>query len=76
MNDCPPIIEAPDDGEIIDRTDDGAIECVNDGDGMTVHVDTTTEFGEKLDWIAGHHGESPEEYLRQAIEEYADGRRP
>lgn len=72
MTDCDPIIEAGDQGEVLDRSDDGTIECVSDGDGITINIDTTTEFGKKLDWMAGHRGLSPEEYLQGAIEEYVE----
>jgi hypothetical protein len=75
MNDpdeCDPIIEAGDDGEVLDRSADGAIECVADGEGMTVHVDPERELGERLAWHAGHRGESPDELLADAIREHLD----
>lgn len=68
-DECDPIIEATDDGVIIDESEDGAIECVLDGDGMTVGLDPDTELVERIMWHAGHRGESPEEFLENAIEE-------
>ena len=69
MSDVDPIIEAGDDGEILDETDDGAIACIEDGDGLTVRVDPESELGELLTWYAGHRGESPDDVLADAIRE-------
>jgi hypothetical protein len=62
-DDLDPIIEARDDGEVLDRSADGAIECVADGEGMTVRVAPDSELGERLARHAGHRGESPDELL-------------
>lgn len=65
-----PIRVAGDDGEVLDATDDGAIACVEDGDGLLVHVDPDSELGELLTWHAGHRAESPDDLLADAIEEF------
>lgn len=72
-----PIVVAGDDGEILDESADGAIECVedDDGEGMTVRVDPDTELGERIAWAAGHHGETPAEFVREAAQEFIDEQR-
>lgn len=73
MSDCDPIIEAGDQGEIIDRSDDGTIECAEDGDGgLIITIDETTEFGEKLAWHAGHRGASTAEFVEAAAREFVE----
>ena len=54
------------------ESNDSAVACVETGDGLTVHVDPESELGERLTWIAGHRGESPEALLADAIREHAD----
>jgi hypothetical protein len=86
-DECDPIIEAGDDGEVlaeidvppgaqVDRSADGSITSIVTPEGdWRLSVDTDTEFGEQLAWIAGHRGQSPEELLRETIEEFADKQR-
>ena len=72
MSDVDPILVAGDDGEILDATDDGAVVCVEESGGLAVHLDPESELGERLRWLAGHRGESPETLLADAIRERAD----
>jgi hypothetical protein len=69
---CDPILVAGDDGEVLDESADGAVACVADGDGMTVRLDPESELGERLTWLAGHRGESPDALLADAIREQLD----
>lgn len=59
-------------GATVSRTDDGSVAVVATDDGeWSVHVDETTEFGERLALIAGHQGKEASECVREAIEEFA-----
>jgi hypothetical protein len=50
-------------------SDHDDITVETDGDGMDVHVDLDSELGKKLAWHAGHRGEDPEEFLKEAVRE-------
>ena len=70
-----PIRVAGDDGEVLDATDDGAIACVEDGDGLLVHVDPDSELGELLEREAVYCNESTDELLADAIQQFIDRER-
>ena len=74
-DECDPILVADDDGEVLDATDDGAVVCVEESDGLSVHVDPDSELGELLTWYAGHCGENPDDVLADAIREQLDSER-
>jgi predicted transcriptional regulator len=74
-DECGPILVTGDGGEVLDETADGAVVCVEDGDGLTIHVDAESELGERLTWYAGHRGESPEALLADAIREQIERER-
>ena len=75
MSDVDPIIVAGDDGEILDATDDGAIACIDDGDGLIVHVDPDSELGDLLEREAAHRIETADELLADAIQQFIDRER-
>jgi hypothetical protein len=43
-----------------------------DGDGMTIELDADSELGKRIAWHAGHRGESPDEFLKEAVREQLD----
>lgn len=86
-DECDPITVADDDGEVlresdvppgarVDRTADGSITSVVTPDGdWQIHVDTTTEFGARIRRIGHRRGETPEECVQTAIEEFLEEER-
>lgn len=71
-----PIIEAGDDGEILDASRDGEITCIETDDGeLVVEFDPDGELAERIEWMAGHRGEEPEEFVEKAIRESLSGER-
>lgn len=65
-----PILVAGDDGEVLDESADGPIECVEDDDGLLIHVDPDSELGEMLEREADHCSESADDLLAEAIQEF------